>query len=284
MSTTYSTAVSREQQGARSAAVRRARPGLFLPAISLWWREIVRFYRMPTRVVGVIASPVMFWLVLGSGFGKSFGNNTESYLEYFFPGALVMIVLFTSIFAMMSVIEDRRAGFLLSVLVAPVSRASIVMGKVLGGASLGTLQGLLFLLIGPLIGIRLDLLQFALAALTIWLVAFALTALDFAVAWRMDSAQGFHAVVNMFLIPLWLLSGAVFPLESASQWLQAIMRANPLTYGMNALRATLSPVICDGFAGRDLGFWGSLAVLAVFAAVMFAAALGVASRRRTVPS
>ena len=277
MSTTYSTTVSREQQSTRSATMRRSRPGLLLPAFSLWWREIVRFYRMPTRVVGVIASPVMFWLVLGSGFGSSLGNSNQDYLQYFFPGALVMIVLFTSIFAMMSVIEDRRAGFLLSVLVAPVSRASIVLGKVLGGTTLGALQGVLFLLIAPFIGVRLDLSIFVLAFLTICLIAFSLTALGFAVAWRMDSAQGFHAVVNMFLIPLWLLSGAVFPLDSASAWLQAIMRINPLTYGMNALRLAL-------FSVQQPGFWNAFAVLAVFSAGMFGAALWIASRRRTLPA
>jgi ABC-2 type transport system permease protein len=280
MSATYSTTVSRQHQ-AGSANVLRTRPGLVLPAISLWWREIVRFYRMPARVVGVIASPVMFWLVLGSGFGKSLGNNEQSYLEYFFPGALIMIVLFTSIFAMMSVIEDRRAGFLLSVLVAPVSRSSIVLGKVLGGTTLGTLQGVLFLLIAPLVSIRLDLLQFGLALLTIWVVAFALTALGFAVAWRMDSAQGFHAVVNMFLIPLWLLSGAVFPISGASGWLRGIMRANPLSYGMDSLRLALFP---RSGAGSGLDFWAALAVLAAFAALMFVAALWMASRRRTLPA
>jgi ABC-2 type transport system permease protein len=280
MSATYSTTVSRQHQ-AGSANALRTRPDLVLPAVSLWWREIVRFYRMPARVVGVIASPVMFWLVLGSGFGKSLGNNEQSYLEYFFPGALIMIVLFTSIFAMMSVIADRRAGFLLSVLVAPVSRSSIVLGKVLGGTTLGTLQGVLFLLMAPLIGIRLDLAQFGLAVLTIWLVAFALTALGFAVAWRMDSAQGFHAVVNMFLIPLWLLSGAVFPISGASGWLRGIMLANPLSYGMDSLRLALFP---RSGAGSGFDFWAALAVLAAFAALTFGAALWMASRRRTLPA
>src|SRR6266700_6887687 len=108
---------------------------LLLPAFTLWWREVVRFYRQRTRVVGVIASPVLFWLVIGSGFGSSFrsGVGSQHYLDYFYPGALIMIVLFTSIFTMMSVIEDRKEGFLLSVLVAPVSRSAIVLGKVLGG-------------------------------------------------------------------------------------------------------------------------------------------------------
>ncbi|HWK30522.1 MAG TPA: ABC transporter permease, partial [Terriglobales bacterium] len=110
---------------------------VLLPAYTLWQRELVRFYRQKSRVVGVIASPLLFWLVLGSGFGRSIQTGTGTdYLNYFFPGALIMIVLFTSIFTMMSVIEDRREGFLLSVLVAPVHRSSIVLGKVLGGSTL----------------------------------------------------------------------------------------------------------------------------------------------------
>jgi ABC-2 type transport system permease protein len=127
-------------------------PGLWLPVRSLWWREVVRFYRQRTRVIGVILSPLVFWLVIGSGFGRSFQGaaGEETYLEYFYPGALIMIVLFTSIFTMMSVIEDRREGFLLSVLVAPVSRSVIVLAKVLGGTTLAAAQGLIFLVFASL--------------------------------------------------------------------------------------------------------------------------------------
>ena len=120
--------------------------GILLPAFTLWWREIVRFYRQRARVVGVIASPLLFWIVIGSGFGTSFrsgeGPGQDHYLDYFFPGALIMIVLFTAIFTMMSVIEDRKEGFLLSVLVAPVPRSAIVLGKVLGGTTLAAAQGI----------------------------------------------------------------------------------------------------------------------------------------------
>ncbi len=116
-----------------------------LPAFTLWWREVVRFYRQRARVVGVILSPLLFWIVIGSGFGTSFRSGQASgqqhYLDYFYPGTLVMIVLFTAIFTMMSVIEDRNEGFLLSVLVAPVPRAAIVLGKVLGGTTLGRFTG-----------------------------------------------------------------------------------------------------------------------------------------------
>ena len=164
---------------------------IFLPAVSLWWREVVRFYRQKARVVGVIASPIVFWIVIGSGFGTSFRSANaaggQHYLEFFFPGALTMIVLFTSIFTMMSVIEDRNEGFLLSVLVAPVHRSSIVLGKVLGGATLATLQGLIFLAFAPLLGVRFGVITFFLIVVTIFLISFALTALGFIVAWPMDS-------------------------------------------------------------------------------------------------
>src|SRR5881227_290875 len=136
---------------------------LLLPAFTLWWREIVRFYCQRTRVVGVIASPLVFWLVIGSGFGTSFRSGESAgqqhYLDYFCPGALIMIVLFTSIFTMMSVIEDRKEGFLLSVLVAPVPRSAIVLGKVMGGTTLSAIQGLIFLALGPFLGIHLSLAQ-----------------------------------------------------------------------------------------------------------------------------
>src|SRR5881396_2696870 len=166
-----------------------AKDELLLPAFTLWWREVVRFYRQRTRVVGVIASPVLFWLVIGSGFGTSFrsGAGNQHYLDYFYPGALIMIVLFTSIFTMMSVIEDRKEGFLLSVLVAPVSRSAIVLGKVLGGTTLATLQGLIFLIFAPLVGVHIGVGSLLLVTITVFLISFALTALGFAIAWPMDS-------------------------------------------------------------------------------------------------
>ena len=168
--------------------------GLLLPSFSLWWREIVRFYRQRARVVGVIASPLLFWVVIGSGFGTSFRSNGaaggQHYLDYFFPGALIMIVLFTAIFTMMSVIEDRKEGFLLSVLVAPVSRSVIVLGKVLGGATLATAQGLIFLVFAPALGVHFTFASFGLTVLAIFLVAFSLTALGFIIAWPMDSTAG----------------------------------------------------------------------------------------------
>ena len=259
-----------------------ARVGILLPSISLWWREIVRFYRQRSRVVGVIASPLLFWLVIGSGFGSSFrssGAGGQHYLNYFFPGALIMIVLFTAIFTMMTVIEDRKEGFLLSVLVAPVSRSVIVLGKVVGGATLATLQGLIFLIFSPFLGIHFTFVSFALTVAVVFLVAFSLTALGFIIAWPMDSTGGFHAVINLFLIPLWLLSGSMFPLAGASIWIRGLMRINPLSYGTDALRMLLYPRELTG----NLPLSTNLLVLAVFALLMFSFCFLVANRRSTKP-
>jgi len=257
--------------------------GVLLPAFTLWWREIVRFYRQKSRVVGVLASPLLFWVVIGSGFGTSFrsgaGQGQQNYLDYFYPGALIMIVLFTSIFAMMSLIEDRKEGFLLSVMVAPVPRSAIVLGKVLGGTTLSAIQGMIFLIFAPFAGIHLNLSQVLLVAVVVFLVSFALTALGFAIAWPMDSTQAFHGIINLFLIPLWLLSGAMFPIARASGWIRVVMYMNPLTYGVEALRALLYP-------GMETPFplTSSMATLLLFSLVMFGLAFLMASRRSTRPA
>jgi ABC-2 type transport system permease protein len=273
-----------ESRRAQSASSGAAGGGLLLPAWSLWRREVVRFYRMRSRVIGVIASPVLFWLVLGSGFGSSLRTAAgagQHYLQYFFPGTVIMIVLFTSIFTMMSVIEDRRDGFLLSVLVSPASRSAIVLGKVLGGATLATIQGFVFLAFAPAIGARLNVLQAGEAMLAVFLVAFALTALGFTIAWPLDSTQAFHAIINLFLIPLWMVSSALFPLSGASPWLRRVMLVNPLTYGVEALRATLF----SSAAGNTVMPVGiSMLILAGFSLLMFLAAFAIVSRRRTLPA
>jgi ABC-2 type transport system permease protein len=260
-----------------------ASAGVWLPAFTLWWREIVRFYRQKTRVVGVLASPLVFWIVIGSGCGTSFrsggGAGQQNYLDYFYPGALIMIVLFTSIFAMMSLIEDRKEGFLLSVMVAPVPRSAIVLGKVLGGTTLAAIQGMIFLIFAPFAGIHLDLLHFLLVTLVVFLVSFALTALGFAIAWPMDSTQAFHGIINLFLIPLWLLSGALFPIARASGWIRVLMYLNPLTYGVEALRALLYPGMETPFPLPS-----SIATLLLFSLVMFSLAFLMANRRTTRPA
>jgi ABC-2 type transport system permease protein len=263
-------------------ALGSAKPGLWISAYTLWEREIVRFYRQKARVVGVIASPLLFWFVLGSGFAHSFhsgGTGSDQYLGYFFPGAVVMIVLFTAIFSMMSLIQDRNEGFLLSVLAAPVSRSAIVLGKVLGGATLAAIQGIVFLVFTPLIGVHPGLTAIAVSVLAIVMISFELTAFGFAIAWPMDSPQAFHAIVNLLLLPLWMLSGALFPASGASGWLSLLMRLNPLTYGVDALRNALFPAQATEFSLAV-----NLGVTAAFCALVFAASWAIVNRRTNKPA
>lgn len=213
-------------------------------ALSLARREIVRFLRQRSRVVGALVPPILAWVLIGSGFGSSFtvpGATSGGYFAYFFPGTIVLVVLFASIFSTISVIEDRREGFLQAVLVAPVSPWEIVAGKVAGGTLLGMLQGALLLVAVPFLGLPWKSLAFLAAISVLFLVSVALTGLGFAIAWSLESTQGFHAIMNLFFIPMWLLSGAFFPLSGAPSWLRLTMRLNPLTYGVAALRRGLDP-------------------------------------------
>ncbi len=248
---------------------------MILPALTLWQRELVRFLRQRDRVVGALVTPVVFWLLLGAGLGRSFQSGQgHSYLEYFFTGTVVMILLFTAIFSTISIIEDRREGFLQSVLVAPVGRLAIVLGKLLGGASLAMLQGMLFLLLAPVAGVPLSLAGLPWLIVAMFLVSFALTGLGFLIAWQLNSSQGFHAIMNLFLIPMWLLSGALFPASGAHAWMAWVMRLNPLTYGVTAIRHGLYWEQPESHALLAMG------ITAAFAVVMFALSLA-ASRRVT---
>lgn len=235
-------AASRDHQGADAED-----PGTPLISWSavraLAGRELVRFFRQRSRLIGAVAQPVLFWILFGAGLHGSFtppdwAPADLSYQRYFFPGVAVMIVLFTAIFATISVIEDRREGFLQGVLVAPVSRLSIVLGKVLGGAAIAWLQAGLFLALAPTQGMPLSFPGIVWVLLFLGLLAVGLTALGFLLAWRLDSTQGFHAIMSVFLFPMWLLSGAFFP-PADSGWLAWIMRLNPLTYGVAGLRRLL---------------------------------------------
>src|SRR5439155_2191615 len=160
---------------------------------------------------------------------------SDDHIRYFFPGTILMILLFKAIFSTISIIEDRREGFLQSVLVAPIGRSAIVLGKVLGGTFLAFGQGLIFLFLAPTVHIHLIVATFLLACAMMLVLSFALTALGFCIAWRMSSTQGFHAIMNLFLMPMWFLSGALFPAEQAWAPIKWVMRCNPLSYGYNGL-------------------------------------------------
>lgn len=206
----------------------------------LAYREWLRFVRSPGRVVGAVGAPLLFWAMIGSGMGGSFQIGAKvGYLEYFFPGMLLMVILFTSIFASISLIEDRNEGFLQLVLVTRVPRGAVVAGKVLGASILSTVQALALVLISPIGGIPIHFANLPMIAADLFLLSLALSSLGFLCAWRFNSVQSFHSVMNLVLFPLWLLSGALFPGEGASFWIRALMLINPLTYGLSNLRFSL---------------------------------------------
>ena len=247
---------------------------------TIWQREIVRFVRQRSRIIGAFGQPVLFWLLLGSGFGRNFryaGGGGEGYLEYFYPGIIAMVVLFTAIFSTFAVVDDRKARFLQGVLAAPVPRSAIVLGQVTGGATLALLQGVLLLIATPLAGVPLTLEAALASVLVMGLIGFALTALGLLLAWRIESTQGFHSIMNLLLIPLWLLSGAVFPVAGAHPLIGLIMQVNPLTYGVAALRRTLYLSAPEAVANLP-GLWISLLVMIAFGVVCFSLAVRTAER------
>ncbi|QSR88456.1 ABC transporter permease [Methylacidiphilum caldifontis] len=213
-----------------------------LAIYTLWKREVVRFLRQKNRIVGALGTPLVFWLLIGSGVGRSFQSpHGQNYLIYFFPGMMLLILLFTAIFSTISIIEDRREGFLQAVLCAPISRGSIVVSKLLGGTTLGLLQSLLVYFLSLPMGIPFSFERFLGIVLSLGLLGMAMTAVGYILAWPLDSVQGYHALMNLFLMPLWLLSGALFPAEGAYGWIKTMIYLNPLYYGLEILRFWLSP-------------------------------------------
>lgn len=248
---------------------------------ALWQREIVRFVRQRSRLISAFAQPLAFWLLLGGGFSASFrppgAPEGSGYLEYLYPGIIMLTLLFTAIFATIAVIEDRKIGFLQGVLVAPVSRVSIVLGQALGSTTLAMLQGGLLLLLAPVAGISLSWGGVCAALGVMLLVGLALSSLGLIIAWRMESVQGFHAIMNLILMPIWFLSGAFFPAAGLPEWFSWVMSLNPLTYGMAALRRCL--YMGDAIAVSQLPqLVPSLLITVVFAIGTFWGATQTAKR------
>ncbi len=285
----HEAALSKTAQGQTPSLAAGSRA--WLAVRTLCWREILRFFRQRNRVIGAVGQPVLFWILFSVGLQRSFslsaaGQSGQSFGEYYFPGTLALILLFTAIFATISIIEDRREGFLQSVLVAPVPRWSMVLGKVLGGTLIAMMQGLLFLVLALTIKVEAGWLQLAALVLLMFVVSLALTSLGFVIAWRMDSTQGFHAIMSVLLMPMWLLSGAFFPIPAAgeSQWpamtLHWTMRINPMTYCVGGMRGLLFGELPDQafYTPSLVTCW---TVTIVFAIVMFVAAWRVSARRIT---
>ncbi len=235
-------------------------PGLGTLA-ALVRRDLKRFVRQPSRIIAAIGTPVLIWLLLGSGFAGSFmnraastGNTTGNYAAYLVPGMASMVALFASIFASISLIEDRHEGFLQAVLTSPTPAWLGVAARAASCVLMAVAQGGIVLLAGPLVGVPLTIDGFVLGLVALGLLACVVTGVGLAAAWRVDSVSGFHGVMNMLLMPMWMLSGAVFPLAGAAGWLGWVMRLNPLTYATEALRegvnheASIRPIVAWGVA------------------------------------
>ncbi|MEZ4701329.1 MAG: ABC transporter permease [Rhodothermales bacterium] len=241
---------------------------------ALWRREIVKFVRDRSRVFGALAQPILFWVLLGMGFQRSFslpggGADGVGYFEFLFPGIIALMILFTAIFSTISIVEERKAGFLQAALVAPVSRTVFVLGSTLGGTTLALIQAALLLCLLPFLAIFPSIPGLLLILALCILAGIAFTALGIAIAWRMETTRGFHAVMNLFLLPMWLISGAFFPYEGASTVLQWCIRLNPVSYMISGMRSGMywprtapsmlvgipwSLIIGVGFAAAMVGF------------------------------
>jgi ABC-2 type transport system permease protein len=231
---------------AASAATRRRSSGLAgtLRAIYIvWYRDLLRFWRDRSRIIGSFAQPILFLVVFGVGLGSSigggFGAGDTSYAEFVFPGVLGMAVLFSAVFGAMSIVWDREFGFLKEILVAPIDRSAVAIGKALGGATQAVIQGLILLILAPLIGIKLTVGSVLLLLPFVFVLAFALSALGVALASRMKSMQGFQVVMNFLVMPMFFLSGSLFPLGGLPDWMTVLTRLDPVTYGMDPLRRIL---------------------------------------------
>lgn len=217
-------------------------PSGMTAAWSLCSRELLTFFRQRSRVLSALMTPILFWLFIGLGMGSSFnpGKGFEGgYEAYFFPGVVILAVVFAGVFSTISTIQDRQQGFLQSVLVAPIPRWSIVLGKMLGGSIIAIFQGSVLLPLAYFAGFELSFTSVIASIGVLTLVSLMMTGLGFYFAWKLDSVQGFHAVMNLILMPMWILSGAFFPAVGAIKPIAWIMAINPLTYGLAALRHVL---------------------------------------------
>ena len=204
----------------------------------MWLREVKKFIRTKSRIVGALGQPVLFMLALGYGLGAVFEKAGQgNYLQFIVPGIVGMSIIFTAIFNGMMVIWDRQFGFLKETLVAPVSRFSIMFGRTLGGATVASAQGVLVLIIAIIAGFRpASWVGIIPGFFVILLIALLFSALGMMVASKLKDMQGFQLIMNFLVMPLFFLSGALFPLTSAPPVLLWIARFDPLSYGVDALR------------------------------------------------
>ena len=234
---------------------------------ALVWRDLKRFGRDRSQVLGSLARPVVWLLFMGKGMRASVGAvGGLDYQHFIFAGSIAMTVLFGGMFQSITIIWDREFGFLKEVLVAPISRTAIVLGKTLSCAAVTFLQGLIAAAFAPLVAVHLGGMQIVALAAVIALLSLSVTALGVVVATRMQTFEGFGVISNFVVLPLFFLSGGVFPVENLPGWMSLLVHANPITYGVDLMRRAIGqPAV---FAPAI-----DIAVVAGFGAVMILAAL-----------
>jgi len=221
---------------------------------TIWLREALTFWRERGRIIGMVGQPLLYLLILGNGITAGMRLNSAgsvSYIQFLYPGVIAMTVLFTSIFSAISIIWDREFGFLKEVLVAPVPRWGVALGKAMGGATVALVQTMIMVLMAPLVGISLSILLVLKLLFIAFLMSIAVTSLGITIAARMTSMQSFQMIMNFIVMPLYFLSGAMFPMTTAPVWLKSVMAIDPLTYGVDALRNVVfsnTSVLVDGVA------------------------------------
>ena len=210
----------------------------------MWLRQLKRYWRSRARMIGSLAQPVLFLVALGFGFGPIFQKaGGGNYMDFLAPGIIAMSILFTAMFNGIEVIWDRQFGFLKETLVAPVSRYKIMLGRTLGGATVASLQGLIILIITLVIGFRpISISAVLLSFVFMFLIAMLFTAFGTAVASRLEDMQAFPLIINFIIMPLFFLSGALFPLDSLPSSIKLVTQFNPLSYGVDGLRGSLTGV------------------------------------------
>jgi len=221
----------------------------------IWLRDVKRFWRDTMRRIGAFVQPLIYLFLLGTGLQSAFrvfGAGETKYVTFMYPGILAMTVLFTSMFSSISIIWDREFGFLKEMTVAPIPRSSIAMGKILGGATTAVLQGIVFLVFMPLAGIPYGLYRVFMALLVMSVLSLALTSLGVLIAARMRSMEGFPIVMNFILMPMFFLSGAMFPLQGLPGWMDFLTKVNPMSYGVDAMRNVVLRGVALS-AGNPLG-------------------------------
>jgi ABC-2 type transport system permease protein len=260
----------------------------------IWYRDIIRFWRDRVRLVMSLAQPILYLAIFGVGLSSTLGKSGSlggaglpasfSYIQFMYPGVLGMAVLFTAIFSAMSVVWDREFGFLREILVAPISRSAVALGKALGGATQAALQGVVMLVFAPFVGVHLTVVSVLEVIPLLFLLAFALTSFGVAISARLKTMQGFQVVMNFLMMPMFFLSGALFPLRGLPGWMTVLTRFDPVAYGIAPVRsailggAGLPQVAVDRLTSVTIGSYivpigVDVAFLAAFSAAMLAIAM-----------